>query len=51
MKNLVLFLTLFVLSVSTYAQEKKQDTTKVEQLEEAIVKAVRVKVKCTSYTF
>ena len=43
MKNLLLFLTLFVLPVSINAQEKKQDTTKVEQLEEAIVKAVRVK--------
>ena len=42
MKNLFLFLTLFVLSVSTNAQEKLQDSTKVEQLEEAIVKAVRV---------
>ena len=43
MKNLFQFLTLFVLSVSINAQEKLQDTTKVEQLEEAIVKAVRVK--------
>ena len=43
MKNLFLFLTLFVLSVSVNAQDKLQDTTKVEQLEEAIVKAVRVK--------
>ena len=43
MKNLFLFLTLFILSVSIVAQEKKQDTTKVEKLEEVIVKAVRVK--------
>ena len=43
MKKLFLFLTLFVLSVSMNAQEKQLDTTKVEQLEEAIVKAVRVK--------
>ena len=43
MKNLFLFLTLFVLSVTMNAQEKQQDSTKVEQLEEAVVKAVRVK--------
>ena len=43
MKKLFQFLTLFVLSVSMNAQEQQQDTTKVEQLEEAIVKAVRVK--------
>jgi iron complex outermembrane receptor protein len=43
MKNLFLFLTLFALSVTISAQDEQQDTTKVEQLEEAIVKAVRVK--------
>ena len=42
MKNLFLFLTLFVLSVNVLAQEKKQDTTKVETLEEVLVRAVRV---------
>ena len=41
-KNLFLFLTLFVLSVNTFSQEKKQDSTKIEKLEEVIVKAVRV---------
>ena len=43
MKKLSLFLTLMVLSVTINGQEKKQDSTKVEQLEEAVVKAVRVK--------
>ncbi len=43
MKNLFLFLTLFVLSVSLNAQEKQLDTTKVERLDEAVVRAVRVK--------
>lgn len=44
MKNLVLFLTLLVLSVSAAAQEnqKTQDTTKIEKLDEILVKAVRV---------
>ncbi len=46
-KNLFLFLTLLVLSVSTIAQEKQQakihqDSTKIEKLNEVIVKAVRV---------
>ncbi|WP_347923801.1 TonB-dependent receptor [Pontimicrobium sp. SW4] len=44
MKNLFLFLTLLVLSVSAKAQEstKVQDTTKVQKLDEVLVKAVRV---------
>lgn len=44
MKNLFLFLTLLVLSVSLGAQESKkvQDTTKVQKLDEVLVKAVRV---------
>lgn len=44
MKNLFLFLTLLVLSVSVYAQqnETEQDTVKVEKLDEVLVKAVRV---------
>ena len=42
MKNL-LFLTLLIVSVCLKAQEKKQDTTKVEKLDEVLVKAVRVK--------
>jgi len=42
MKNLFLFLMLLVLSVSTNAQEKIQDSTKVEILDEVLVKAVRV---------
>ena len=44
MKNLFLFLTLLVLSVSVNAQqnEKAQDSTKIEKLDEVLVKAVRV---------
>lgn len=44
MKNLFLFLTLLVLSVSANAQENqiKQDSTKTEKLDEVLVKAVRV---------
>lgn len=41
-KKLV-FLALLTFSVSGYAQEKKRDTTKVEKLDEVLVKAVRVK--------
>jgi iron complex outermembrane receptor protein len=43
MKNVFLFLALIVLSVSLNAQEKRQDTTKIERLDEAVVIAVRVK--------
>ena len=44
MKNLFLFLTLLVLSVSARAQQnqKVQDSTKTEKLDEVLVKAVRV---------
>ena len=44
MKNIFLFLTLLVLSVSVNAQqnEKTQDSTKTEKLDEVLVKAVRV---------
>ncbi|WP_299102341.1 TonB-dependent receptor [uncultured Winogradskyella sp.] len=49
MKNLFLFLTLLVLSVSATAQENqkqhKKDSTKVEKLDEVLVKAVRVDAK------
>lgn len=42
MKNLFVILCLFVLSPSLIAQEKQLDTTKIEVLDEVIVKAVRV---------
>lgn len=44
MKNIFLFLTLLVLSVSANAQQnqKIQDSTKTEKLDEVLVKAVRV---------
>ena len=44
MKNLFLFLTLLVLSVSASAQQNQvpQDSTKTEKLDEVLVKAVRV---------
>lgn len=44
MKNLFLFLALFVLSVSANAQnnQKQQDSTKTEKLDEVLVSAVRV---------
>ena len=44
MKNIFLFLTLLVLSVSANAQQNqtKQDSTKTEKLDEVLVKAVRV---------
>lgn len=42
MKNLFAFLALFVLSNYAVAQEKQQDSTKVEKLDEVLVKAVRV---------
>jgi len=44
MKNIFLFLTLLVLSVSVNAQQnqKIQDSTKTEKLDEVLVKAVRV---------
>ncbi len=43
MKNLFAFLALFVLSNYAFSQEtQKQDSTKVEKLDEVLVKAVRV---------
>lgn len=42
MKNRYLFLTLLVFTVSITAQEKPQDSTRVHQLDEVLVKAVRV---------
>lgn len=43
MKNLFAFLSLFVLSVSMFSQEKQQDSTKVDNvLDEVLIKAVRV---------
>ena len=44
MKNIFLFLTLLVLSVSATAQQNqtKQDSTKTQKLDEVLVKAVRV---------
>jgi iron complex outermembrane receptor protein len=42
MKNLFAFLSLFALSVSVFSQEKQQDSTKTETLDEVLVKAVRV---------
>jgi len=42
MKNIITFLSLFVLSICVYSQEKLKDSTKVETLDEVLVKAVRV---------
>ena len=42
MKSILKLLFFLLLSTSSFAQEKQQDTTKVEQLEEVLVKAVRV---------
>lgn len=41
-KNLFAFLALLVLSNLVNAQEKQQDSTKIETLDEVLVKAVRV---------
>lgn len=45
MKNLFAILCLFVLSISAFSQEKQQDSTNVEKLDEVLVKAVRVDAK------
>jgi len=45
MKNLFAFLSLFALSYCAFSQEKEQDSTKVEKLDEVLVKAVRVDAK------
>ena len=42
MKNLFVFLALFVLSFQSFSQEKQQDSTKVQTLDEVLVKAIRV---------
>ncbi|MBR9913288.1 MAG: TonB-dependent receptor [Algicola sp.] len=42
MKNVCAFLCLFTLSMSVFSQEKQQDSTKTEKLDEVLVKAVRV---------
>ncbi len=42
MKNLFAFLSLFVLTVSMFSQEKQQDSIKINNLDEVLVKAVRV---------
>ncbi|NNC70391.1 MAG: TonB-dependent receptor plug domain-containing protein, partial [Flavobacteriaceae bacterium] len=43
MKNILLFLALLIVTFGLNAQEKNQDTTKVEKLDEVLVRAVRVK--------
>ncbi|WP_353777438.1 TonB-dependent receptor [Winogradskyella sp. 3972H.M.0a.05] len=42
MKKLFHVLVVFIVSFYTYSQDKKQDSTKVEKLDEVLVKAVRV---------
>ena len=42
MKNLFAFLSLFALSHGAFSQEKQQDSTKTQTLDEVLVKAVRV---------
>jgi len=42
MKNLFTFLALIVLSFQSFSQEKQQDSTKVQTLDEVLVKAIRV---------
>ncbi len=42
MKNVFVFLCLFVMSAEVFSQETQQDSTKVEKLDEVLVKAVRV---------
>ena len=42
MKNLFLFLALLVLSVSAWAQQIQQDSTKVETLDEVLLNSIRV---------
>lgn len=42
MKNLLTFLCLFALSLSAFSQEEKKDSTKIEVLDEVLVKSVRV---------
>lgn len=42
MKNVFTFLVLFALSTRVFSQQQQQDSTKVETLDEVLVKAVRV---------
>lgn len=42
MKNVFIFVSLFVLSCNLYSQEKEKDSTLTEKLDEVLVKAVRV---------
>jgi iron complex outermembrane receptor protein len=44
-KNLFVFLCFFALTSVAFAQEKEQDSTKLEKLDEVLVKAVRVDAK------
>ncbi|OZV70616.1 TonB-dependent receptor [Winogradskyella aurantia] len=43
MKNLFAFLSLCLVTTSIFSQEKETDSTKIETLDEVLVKAVRVK--------
>ena len=45
MKNVFAFLCLFALTFSAFSQEKETDSTKIEKLDEVLVKAVRVDAK------
>ena len=45
MKNLFAIFCLFALSFNAFSQEKQQDSTKTEKLDEVLVKAVRVDAK------
>jgi len=42
MKKIFVFIALLVFSINAFAQEKQQDSTKTEKLDEVLVKAVRV---------
>ena len=45
MKNVCIFLILSLLTISSFSQEKETDSTKLETLDEVLVKAVRVDAK------
>ncbi|SDR82459.1 iron complex outermembrane recepter protein [Formosa sp. Hel1_31_208] len=45
MKNVFAFLCFFALTLNVFSQEKQQDSTKTEKLDEVLVKAVRVDAK------
>ncbi|NNL16450.1 MAG: TonB-dependent receptor [Flavobacteriaceae bacterium] len=42
MKKLFVFYALLLIAFSTYAQEKRQDSTKIEKLDEVLITAIRV---------